>query len=82
MQPLCEAHTFAGYVAPAAVTDHIIAVSAGGAKLDPANFMCLCHECHNRKSAMEKVNRFTFAGRVPTDSERLEVLQILAERIG
>lgn len=35
-------------------TDHIIAVSQGGAGYDKRNFQTMCHTCHNRKSNLER----------------------------
>lgn len=36
------------------VTDHIIPISRGGARLDPKNFQTLCNRHHDIKSAKEK----------------------------
>lgn len=34
----------------ATVTDHIVAMKAGGARFDPRNHQSLCRGCNNRKS--------------------------------
>ena len=51
--PLCEASETPQ---PADVVDHIIPISQGGAKYDNRNLMSLCHEKHNRKSALSLKN--------------------------
>jgi 5-methylcytosine-specific restriction protein A len=49
--PLCinfkECHN------PAAVVDHIVPVSKGGAFWDPSNHQPMCEPCHDRKTAKE-----------------------------
>lgn len=45
--PLCELCEAAGLVVPATDVDHIVPISQGGAKLDPANFRALCRSCHS-----------------------------------
>ena len=58
--PLCEMCLAKGKATDASpgdrkgVTDHIVRIAAGGAKMDALNFMTLCKECHDRKSALEK----------------------------
>lgn len=37
------------------VTDHVVRIASGGAKMDAMNFMTLCKECHDHKSRMEKL---------------------------
>jgi 5-methylcytosine-specific restriction protein A len=51
--PLCIECLKLDLVIPVKVVDHIIAINAGGAKLDEANCQSLCESCHNRKSSNE-----------------------------
>ena len=53
-EPLCRAHRVAGYIIPANVVDHIIAITAGGHPSHVHNLMPLCSKCHDKKSAMER----------------------------
>lgn len=59
--PLCEMCLTSGTLTDASpggwkgVTDHIVRVSAGGARMDDNNFMTLCKPCHDRKSALERL---------------------------
>ncbi|MDO8616860.1 MAG: HNH endonuclease [Dehalococcoidia bacterium] len=48
--PLCEKCG-----APAQQVDHIIPISRGGARLDPAGLESLCRSCHSRKTAQERI---------------------------
>ena len=43
-----------GKHSPVTVTDHIIPIKHGGARLNELNLMPLCSECHNSKSAREQ----------------------------
>lgn len=58
--PLCELCRLDGRLTDASpgdrkgVTDHIVAVTRGGARMDARNFATLCKPCHDRKSALEK----------------------------
>ena len=60
LNPLCEMCKASGKLTDASpgdrkgVTDHIVSVSNGGARMDERNFMTLCKQCHDRKSALEK----------------------------
>lgn len=57
--PLCELCAHIGKLTDATpgdfkgVTDHIVRVAAGGHPRDAENFMTLCKDCHNRKTAAE-----------------------------
>ncbi|OAV44725.1 HNH endonuclease [Lewinella sp. 4G2] len=51
--PLCEACAHVDELEPAAVTDHVVPISAGGSPYEVDNFMPLCHRHHNRKRAYE-----------------------------
>ena len=57
--PLCELCAHLGKLTDASpgdfkgVTDHIVRVAAGGHVRDLNNFMTLCKDCHNRKTAAE-----------------------------
>lgn len=51
--PLCVECLKKDLVVPVKVVDHIVAINAGGAKLDNNNLQSLCESCHNRKSAGE-----------------------------
>lgn len=42
-----------GCDAPATQVDHVIPLSQGGARLDPANFQALCEPHHRTKTARE-----------------------------
>lgn len=54
--PLCEACLLRGIAKDASpggykgVTDHIVSVTNGGARMDERNFATLCKQCHDRKS--------------------------------
>lgn len=51
--PLCVECLKKELVVPVKVIDHIVAINAGGAKLDESNCQSLCESCHNRKSSNE-----------------------------
>lgn len=59
--PLCEMCLAMGKATDASpgdrkgVTDHIVRIASGGARMDAANFMTLCKPCHDRKSSLEKL---------------------------
>ena len=61
VNPLCEVCALSGRLTDASpgdrkgVTDHIVAVTRGGARMDERNFATLCKPCHDRKSALEKL---------------------------
>lgn len=46
--PLCEQCQKEGRVTPAREVHHIKAISEGGDRLDPANFMAVCRACHQK----------------------------------
>jgi len=50
---LCQHCLRQGVVTVATDVDHIIPLSRGGARLDPANLQGLCETCHNRKTAAD-----------------------------
>lgn len=79
--PLCAAHEAADLIVPATVVDHVIPMSAGGAKLSTRNLQSLCAECHNRKSAMEQhlviELIMSFEGAMPTQFGREKVINEL-----
>ena len=50
---LCAVCLKRGSIKHAAIVDHIIAVSQGGARLSEDNFMPMCDKCHNKKSGHE-----------------------------
>jgi len=52
--PLCEVYEHFGEIRPTNVTDHIIRIESGGAKLDPANLMSMSSYYHDIKSGKEK----------------------------
>lgn len=47
-RPVCQV---AGCGRASSHVDHRTAIAAGGARLDRANLMALCHSCHSRKTA-------------------------------
>jgi 5-methylcytosine-specific restriction enzyme A len=51
---LCQHCLRQGVITVATDVDHIIALSRGGARLDPANLQSLCRTCHNRKTASDQ----------------------------
>lgn len=68
---LCAVCLKRGEVQRSTVVDHIIAISAGGARLSEENFMPMCDKCHNKKSGHEAHGfipdgRDTCHGMVPT----------------
>ena len=52
--PLCSICLEQGRTTPCAVVDHIIPIDKGGSFWDKDNHRCLCHKCHNKKSASSK----------------------------
>lgn len=58
--PLCELCMLQGKLTDASpgdrkgVTDHVVAVTKGGARMDERNFATLCKPCHDRKSILER----------------------------
>lgn len=58
LHPLCEKCSSNGIFTPADIVDHVIEI-----KDDPSlkfswdNLMCLCHRCHNIKTAQERRKR-------------------------
>ena len=52
--PSCQ---WAGCSAPSAEVDHIVEIADGGAFLDEGNVQALCHEHHERKTAIAAANR-------------------------
>lgn len=53
--PLCVACKEEGRTTAATDLDHITPVNDGGDFWDPDNHQPLCHSCHSRKTAREKV---------------------------
>jgi 5-methylcytosine-specific restriction enzyme A len=77
--PLCAAHNAIDEIVAAAIVDHVIPISSGGAKLSPKNLQSLCESCHNKKSAMERhleVEKILLidGGYVPTDAGKKYVI--------
>ena len=54
--PLCAQCEKEGRITPATEVHHILPLCEGGARLDPANCMSLCHSCHSKITA-EWMNR-------------------------
>ena len=52
-EPLCRSCKVIGRLVAAAVVDHIVPISAGGADLDDSNLQSLCKSCHNTKTLIE-----------------------------
>ena len=42
---------------PGVLVDHVVPISAGGARLHPSNVQTLCSRCHNRKTGAERSGR-------------------------
>ena len=42
---------------PAELSDHIVPINDGGARLDPANRQSLCWTCHNKKTGIDTRRR-------------------------
>lgn len=55
--PFCNECLEEGRIREANTLDHIIGILDGGDPLDPTNLEFLCSQHHNRKSALEKINR-------------------------
>lgn len=53
-EPLCAECLKAERITPAEISDHVIPIRAGGARLDMANLQSLCKSCHRRKTNLEK----------------------------
>lgn len=49
--PMCHDCQEHGQYTVANEVHHIIALSDGGERLDPANCMSLCHSCHSKRTA-------------------------------
>ncbi len=54
---LCQQCMRDGFVTKSNVVDHIIEIEDGGCKLCKDNLECLCHACHNAKTARERNHR-------------------------
>ena len=52
--PLCVECLQLGITEPVAITDHIISIDDGGAKLDVNNLQSLCAKHHNSKTGKNK----------------------------
>ena len=52
--PSCQ---WQGCTAPSTEVDHIVEIADGGAFLDEGNVQALCHEHHERKTAIAAANR-------------------------
>ena len=55
--PLCEVSTHFDELRRTEVTDHIIPVEQGGAKLDERNLTAMSHHYHNRKRYVESTGQ-------------------------
>jgi 5-methylcytosine-specific restriction endonuclease McrA len=82
---LCRASLERGVFVSADVVDHVVPISAGGAKLDPDNFMSLSHRYHNSKRGFESHGFVpdsidTPNGRIPTKQGVKETLDKLLKR--
>jgi 5-methylcytosine-specific restriction endonuclease McrA len=82
---LCRASLEQGEYVTADVIDHIIPISAGGAKLHADNFMPLSHRYHNRKRGLEShgfvpQHTITPNGRIPTKQGIKQTLDKLLKR--
>ena len=55
--PLCEMCFAKGRITPAVIVDHKVEIKDGGAPLDSENLQSVCHSCHNKKTAAERVKR-------------------------
>ena len=55
--PLCEHCDLNGVLKSGDVVDHIVERRDGGSDHDFSNLQTLCHACHNRKSAEERLWR-------------------------
>lgn len=55
--PLCEICFAKGRITPAVIVDHKIEIKDGGPALDPENLQSICHFCHNKKTAAERLKR-------------------------
>lgn len=53
--PLCEECSRRGMITPMKIVDHIIPIKQGGDKFSENNSRSLCQECHNRKTAEDKI---------------------------
>lgn len=57
LNPFCEECSRHSIATPATDIDHIVAITAGGARLDIQNLRALCHSCHSRKTAKENASK-------------------------
>jgi 5-methylcytosine-specific restriction protein A len=55
--PLCEICYANKRITPAVIVDHKIEIKDGGAALDMKNLQSVCHACHNKKTAAERLKR-------------------------
>jgi 5-methylcytosine-specific restriction protein A len=55
---LCELCLKEGRIVKADVVDHIIEIKDGGCIYCLDNLQCLCHSCHNKKTAAVKKSRW------------------------
>jgi len=51
--PLCVECLKKELIVPVYVVDHVVAINAGGERLNENNCQSLCESCHNRKSSNE-----------------------------
>jgi len=68
-KPICEVHEAQNQYVDCSSNspiDHVVPITAGGAKTDPNNLMTLCKKCHERKSALE-LHRGTLCASVRND---------------
>lgn len=53
-EKVCRLCLLRGRVTPATQTDHIVAVSRGGAPFERSNLQALCDGCHDAKTRAER----------------------------
>lgn len=70
-QPFCEVCQSNGITVACDVTDHLIRIESGGAKLDPMNLMNMCHNCHNQKSGKETHSSILIPWELNDDGRRI-----------
>jgi len=82
--PLCAVCYHEGKITAVEVVDHLVPVTAQGAKYDSRNHMAMCHRHHNRKRGYESKGWVPDCVKaedgyfIPTRAGRQEVLQKLS----
>lgn len=68
------------------MTDHIISINVGGARLDGRNLLTMCNQCHNIKRGLEShtdkplvSTRVVPGGLIPSD--RNDIINLLKDRV-